>query len=149
MAQAESYDISGSSVGTSTSKYVPMGESHIYVDLNSKFTLPDNGTPMAGMASECIGFMQIAIGSGADGSGMCVWTDGDGDSWFGPWDVSGMSPERATLGMWYVAGGTGKFANATGGGQFTSLTDPATGKSALWPRRRPLPSTPKLRALGT
>lgn len=130
-AYADSYDISGSTVGKSTSSYVPMGESHVYVDLNSKYTLPDNGTPMAGMAGECMGYMQIAVGAGAEGSGMCVWTDGDGDTWFGPWDVNGMGADRSTQGTWYVAGGTGKFANATGGGTFTSLTDPQSGDSAL------------------
>lgn len=130
-AYADSYDISGSTVGTSNSKYVPMGETHIYVDLNSKYTLPDNGTPMAGMAGECMGYMQIAVGSGAQGSGMCVWTDGEGDTWFGPWDVKGMGADRATQGTWYVSGGTGKFANATGGGTFSSVTDPQSGDSAL------------------
>ncbi len=130
-AAAESYDISGSSTGKSTNTYVPMGESHIYVDLSSKFSLPDNGTPMAGMAGECFGYMEIAVGAGATGSGMCVWKDGDGDAWYGPWSVNGMSAERASLGTWYVSGGTGKFANATGGGTFKSLTNPETGDSKL------------------
>jgi len=42
-----------------------------------------------------------------------------------------MNAERATLGAWYVSGGTGKFSNATGGGTFVTLTNPETGDSKL------------------
>lgn len=130
-ASAESYDIGGTSIGTSTNKYVPMGETHIYVDLNSQFQLPAENTPMDGMSGECMGYMQIAVGAGAEGKGMCVWTDADGDTWFGPWDINGMTPDRASLGTWYVAGGTGKFTAATGGGTFSSQTNPQTGETKL------------------
>ena len=71
------------------------------------------------------------MGAGAEGSGVCTWTDADGDTWYGPWAVNGMTPDRAALGTWNVSGGTGKFATATGGGTFTTLTNPDTGDSKL------------------
>lgn len=125
------YDISGSSMGKSENTYVPMGESKIYVDSKATYLLPDNGTPLAGMEGDCFGYLEVAVGNGANGSGMCVWIDGDGDSWFGPWTVSGMSSEGASLGTWHVSGGTGKFTNANGGGTFSSMTNPENGDSAL------------------
>lgn len=131
LAGGTSYDISGTSVGQADNTYMAMGESHIFVDLNSTFTLPDNGTPMAGMAGTCMGFMTVTIGQGAAGNGMCFWEDADGDQWFGPWTVTGITPERATAGFWTASGGTGKFAGVTGGGTFTSLTDPSNGMSKL------------------
>lgn len=130
-AGGTSYDVSGTTVGMSENTYVPMGETHLFVDLDSTYTLPVNGTPMDGMTGECLGSMQIAMGSGASGLGACIWTDADGDTWFGPWNVNGMTPERASVGTWYVSGGTGKFASASGGGTFTSLTNPETGQSKL------------------
>ncbi len=131
VAGGAAYDISGTTVGKSENQYVPLGETHLFIDLNSKYTLPDNGTPLAGMTGECMGSMQVTMGAGADGSGICIWSDGDGDTWFGPFDVVGMNADRATLGTWYVSGGTGKFKTATGGGTFVTLTNPDTGASKL------------------
>ncbi|WP_424940765.1 hypothetical protein [Aliiroseovarius sp. S253] len=130
-AGGASYDVSGTTVGKSENKYMPLGETHVFVDLKSMYTLPENGSPLDGMTGECLGSMQIALGSGASGMGVCTWSDADGDTWFGPWNVTGMTPERASVGTWYVAGGTGKFANATGGGTFTTATNPETGDSKL------------------
>ena len=130
-AGGSSYDVSGTTVGKAENTYVPMGETHLFIDVNSTYTMPDNGTPMDGMVGDCLGSLQVAMGAGATGMGTCVWTDDDGDSWFGPWNVSGMTPDRATSGTWYVSGGTGKFATASGGGTFTSLTNPETGESKL------------------
>lgn len=131
LAGGTSFDISGTTVGKSQNTYSPLNETDIFVDLSSTYTLPDNGTPMANMDGECFGYLQIIVGVGAQGSGACIWKDDDGDAWVGPWRVNGMSPERATVGTWYVSGGTGKFANATGGGTFTSLSNPETGDSKL------------------
>ncbi len=126
-----SYDISGTTVGKSENQYIPLGETHLFIDLSSKYILPDSGTPLDGMTGECMGSMQVALGAGADGNGVCIWTDAAGDIWYGPWDVVGMTADRATLGTWYVSGGTGKFAMATGGGTFMTLTNPETGESKL------------------
>ena len=131
VAGGASYDISGTTVGKSQNEYMPLGETHLFIKTTSAYSLPDNGTPMAGMSGECAGNMLVTMGAGADGSGICTWTDADGDTWYGPWSVNGMTAERATLGTWYVSGGTGKFAAATGGGTFTTLTNPDTGDSKL------------------
>lgn len=125
------YDVGGSTVGKSDSTYVPMGEARIFMDMNATYTMPENGSPTAGAEGKCFGYMDIAMGKGATGNGTCVWTDADGDAWYGPWTVVGMTPERASQGTWYVAGGTGKFAGASGGGTFSALTNPATGDSKL------------------
>ena len=127
----ESYDVSGSSVGQAENSYTPLGESHIYITSTTAYTLPANGTPLDGSKGECSGYIQVALGSGAVGSGFCVWSDADGDTWFGPWNVTGASAEGASQGNWYVSGGTGKYASAAGGGTFVTLTNPATGESKL------------------
>lgn len=126
-----SYDVSGSTLGKSDSVIMPMGETRIFMDLNSTYTMPENGSPTAGAEGKCFGYMDVTIGAGATGSGTCVWTDADGDAWFGPWSVVGMSPERAAQGTWYVAGGTGKFEGVSGGGTFSTLTNPQNGDSKL------------------
>lgn len=130
-AGGTSYDISGTTIGKADSSYVPLGETHMFVDIDSTYTLPQNGTPTAGMTGKCMGSMQIAFGAGASGSGTCIWSDANGDSWFGPWTVVGMTPEGMATGIWHASGGTGKFAGAAGGGTFTSATNPETGASKL------------------
>jgi len=60
-AGGASYDISGTTVGKSENQYIPLGETHMFIDLNSKYTLPDNGTPMAGMTGECMGWVQVPM----------------------------------------------------------------------------------------
>ena len=127
----DSYDLAGSTVGASTSTYLPFGDTHMFMDMSHTYTMPDNGTPVSGMTGECFGYMEVAIGQGAFGGGTCVWSDADGDTWVGPWRINGITPERASQGTWFVAGGTGKFEGATGGGTFTALTDPQTGESQL------------------
>ena len=126
-----SYDVSGTSPGVSSSTYLALGDSHVFIDLNAEHTLPDNGTPLAGMTGSCIGYMEIALGQGADGQGVCTWTDAEGDMWFGPWTVTGMNAQQVATGRWISAGGTGKFAGMQGGGTFSSMTDPASGEVSL------------------
>lgn len=127
----DTFDVGGSTVGMSTSKMVPFGDTHVFMDMQTTYTMPENGTPVAGMTGDCFGYMEIAVGTGATGSGTCVWSDAEGDTWVGPWSVHGMTPELASLGTWVVTGGTGKFAGASGGGTFTALTNPQTGESKL------------------
>ena len=83
------------------------------------------------MTGECMGGMLVTVGAGATGVGTCIWKDADGDTFFGPWNASGMTPERASVGTWFVSGGTGKFAKATGGGTFKTLSNPESGDSKL------------------
>lgn len=130
-AAGGAYDISGSTVGTSESNLIPVSQTQIYMNLNSNYTLADTGTPLSGNVGNCTGFMDITVGKGASGQGVCVWADADGDQWFGPWSIHGMGADGATAGTWYVSGGTGKFAGATGGGSFSSKTDRETGASTL------------------
>ncbi len=127
----QSHDVSGTSVGQSENTYIPASETLIYIDLKTTYALPENDTPLAGMIGECVGFMTIMVGSGANGTGVCVWTDGDGDTWHGPWDVKGMGADGASVGQWHATGGTGKFEGVTGGGTFSSLTNPENGESKL------------------
>lgn len=131
LAESGSFDISGTTLGKASNEYTPLGDTHLYIKSDTAYTLPENGTPMAGMDGTCTGNMLVTMGAGATGGGICSWTDADGDMWYGPWSVHGMTAERAALGTWHVSGGTGKFATATGGGTFTTLTNPETGDSKL------------------
>jgi hypothetical protein len=63
----------------------------------------------------------------ASGAGNCVFTNDAGESSVTEYTIKGMASDGAMIGTWAVIGGTGKFAGATGGGAFHSLTDNATG----------------------
>ena len=62
----------------------------------------------------------------ASGGGLCTWTDGTHTALIA-WEAASVDQSGALSGTWSMRGGTGKWATASGGGTFVSVTDAATG----------------------
>ncbi|WP_245602974.1 hypothetical protein [Leisingera methylohalidivorans] len=89
--------------------------------------MADAGHPMNGAAGPCFGAVEVASGS-VGGGGICAFTDSAGDKVVLHWTAESMDPSGALTGSWKLTGGTGHWSDADGGGRFSSLTDPETGK---------------------
>ncbi|WP_264213531.1 hypothetical protein [Leisingera thetidis] len=88
--------------------------------------MEDADHPMNGAAGPCFGAVEIAAGT-VDGGGFCAFTDSAGGKVVLHWSAEAMDPSGALTGSWNLTGGTGQWADAEGGGSFSSLTDPETG----------------------
>lgn len=120
MGLAETYDATGTGYGTASSEVMEAGESMMVVHANTQYERLDMGDethPMASLTGPCFGAVSMIDGA-AEGSGNCLYTDADGDMAVMRWTVTGMSEEGRTMGDWEIAGGTGKWQQATGSGSF-------------------------------
>ena len=116
--------------GTSTSEVTPIAEGHMVMHLVSAYetfemSAPDH--PYNGMTGTCFGSAEVRVPA-ASGTGKCVFTNDAGDASVTEYTIKGMQADGAMVGSWVVVGGTGKFAGATGGGSFHTVTDNATGR---------------------
>lgn len=126
---AESYSSAGVATGTATNTVHAIGEGHMIIQTMSSYdslALDDPENPMSGLTGPCFGAVEI-VGNTASGSGNCAFSGDEGDMMSVRWIVSGLSEKGALLGQWAVTGGAGKFAGASGGGSFHSLTDQESG----------------------
>ena len=124
------YDSSGVGYGTSQNEVTPIADGHMVMSSATTWDTMDMANadhPFQGMSGKCFGAVEVKVPNAA-GSGHCVFTDGDGDQNVNRWVATGLGADGALQGSWTVVGGTGKFAGASGGGMFSSLTDQATGK---------------------
>ncbi len=127
-AGAETLSMTGEGVGTSETTVTQIAEGHLVMVTNSTyegFSVDDN--PMSTSTGVCNGTMEMMAGK-LSGGGHCVYSDADGDSWVVNWVSNAMSDKGAVEGDWVMTGGSGKYAGASGGGTFSSLTDQETGK---------------------
>lgn len=90
-------------------------EGHAYWvgQFSGVYTEPDSSSPLNHAAWQCPGFNDVGIAAG----GYCVITDRDGDALYAKWENDGGVP--VSKGSYVYTGGTGKFAGATGGGNFS------------------------------
>lgn len=126
-AAADTY--TGKGMGTAMNKMMPIADGHIVMQTFSEyesFEVSDDH-PLKGASGPCIGSLEINAGA-VSGSGKCVYTTAEGEMAVMNWMAKGLSAEGAVEGDWTVSGGTGKWAGASGGGTFSSLTNPDTGK---------------------
>jgi hypothetical protein len=124
---AASFDGAAVGHGTAANMPMPVAEGFVVIQTSttySGFETPDPANPMAGVSGPCFGAVLIHAGA-VSGSGYCHYTDGDGDMVVMNWTADGLSAENRTLGDWSIVGGTGKWAEATGGGRFDAGTDAA------------------------
>jgi len=121
-------DMTGTWTGMAKNQIFPISEGHMVMRLQSDYAKFDGATdgPMASMTGACFGSVELAVPA-LTGDGHCVFTDKNGDTMASNWRATGMSKEGATIGEWTIVGGTGAYANATGGGAFHSLTNMETG----------------------
>ncbi|MFW8593059.1 hypothetical protein [Cribrihabitans neustonicus] len=124
------WDQPGKGMGISSSTVTEIAESHMVMQIRSDYEsveMGDESHPMQGAAGPCFGAVEIASGA-ADGNGICAFTDNAGDTVVLHWTAKAMDETGALTGDWEVSGGTGKWQEAKGGGEFSSLTDPESGQ---------------------
>ena len=124
------FDTRGTGKRMAQNEIIPVTENHMIVDSRTVYDtmeMSDADHPFNGATGTCFGAIEIHAPAGATGGGNCAFTDGDGDVSMNRWSVRGMTAEGALFGSWTVVGGTGKYADATGGGGYETTTDSETG----------------------
>lgn len=120
----------GTGTGTSTSSVTQIADGFMVMQISSTYDtveMEDASHPMHGASGPCIGAVEIDDGI-VDGAGICTFTDAAGNKVVLHWDAEEMEDSGALAGTWHLSGGTGPWENTEGGGDFSSLTDPETGK---------------------
>lgn len=121
---------SGTSIGkgSATSQVMPLAEGTMVIKTDSAYEMfeVEDGHPLQGASGPCFGAVSVVAGS-VSGGGNCVYETSNGQAIM-QWTAMGMSADGALVGSWIVLGGSGGWAMASGGGSFSSLTDPQTGK---------------------
>jgi hypothetical protein len=119
-ATAQGMDAAGTGRGHSDSEVMPLSDGLVMVFASSRYDSFETAVaenPMAGLSGPCKGTVLIR-GAEITGSGLCHYADAEGDAMVIGWQPDGMSEAGRTLGEWRIEGGTGKYANAKGGGRF-------------------------------
>lgn len=126
-AAAEDYSVEGTGVGSQMNEVMPVTESLVLVKAATEYTGFETSSadnPLANLKGTCFGSMIIDEGA-ISGGGNCHYTDADGDVAIMSWTAEKLGPDGRTMGSWEVAGGTGKWAEASGGGAFNAGEDDA------------------------
>ena len=124
---AETVDASAKGMGASTNEMTAIADGHMVMKTASVYEGFETEGPFNGATGECFGAAEIKSGV-VDGSGLCLFqTEGD-ETAIVSWVMNALGEGGATMGEWEVTGGTGKWANASGGGAFTNTTDPDSGQ---------------------
>lgn len=124
---AGSFDAAATGKGTAENTPMPVAEGFVVIRTAATYTgfeTVDPENPMAGLSGPCFGAVIVKAGA-VSGGGACHYTDEDGEVVVMSWSADGVSAEGRTLGEWSIAGGSGKWAEATGGGRFDAGTDAA------------------------
>ena len=119
---AAAFDAKGTGTGTSMNEAVPIHDGLVLVKVSSMYDgfetdMADNA--LATAKGPCFGTMIIDKGA-VSGGGACNYTGADGEAIVISWTPSGFNDEGRTLGTWEVIGGTGKWMEASGGGDFNA-----------------------------
>jgi hypothetical protein len=115
---------------TDSSQMFMTGQADGIMELGSVWDrIGAEGGPLAGLKGPCFGTARMSGGM-ISGEGYCAYTDDGGDTFFVRW---WMENAAAPNGAWVAAGGTGKWATATGGGVFEDMPGETegTGKSHI------------------
>ncbi|MEW2913550.1 hypothetical protein [Leisingera sp. JC11] len=120
----------GTGTGIASNTPTEIADGHMVIQTSSSYEnveMEDAEHPMNGAAGPCFGAVEAAP-SGVTGGGICAFTDKVGEKVVLHWHAEGMDASGALTGSWKLSGGTGPWSGAEGGGTFSSLTDPETGK---------------------
>lgn len=123
------WDQDGVGSGSSTSTVTQIADGYMVMHVSSAYDtveMADPDHPMHGASGPCFGAVEIAAAA-ASGGGICTFTDSSGHMAVLHWEAERMEASGALIGNWSISGGTGPWDGASGGGQFSSLTDPASG----------------------
>ena len=92
---------------------IDKGHAYWVGQFSGVYTEPDTSNPLNDSAWQCPGFNDVGTAAG----GYCVISDAAGDALYAKWQNDGGVP--VSKGTYVYTGGTGKFAGATGGGDFS------------------------------
>ena len=128
-AFAETFSSGVAGTGTSSNEHIPIAEGHIAIRTSTSYEMfeVEAGHPLEGASGPCFGALEIK-GAEVSGGGNCVYDTASGDKAVMVWKATGMGADGALIGDWSVSGGSGAWTGASGGGTFSSLTAPDTGK---------------------
>ncbi|MSU89038.1 hypothetical protein GE300_05280 [Rhodobacteraceae bacterium 2CG4] len=129
-AQAQSWTVDGVGKASDMSKVHQLSDSHMVIMNHSEYTEiadADPSNPLHGATGPCFGATEVKPPQ-VTGAGRCVFTASGGDMISIEWTATGMSEQGAITGDWQLVGGTGAFDGASGGGQFSSLSDNDAGE---------------------
>ncbi|MGI9479806.1 MAG: hypothetical protein ACR2PI_24105 [Hyphomicrobiaceae bacterium] len=118
-------NVSGVGKGKATSMVEAVGKGHLLMQSVTEYASyksADPKSPFNGMTGKCWGAIEIKPPT-ASGKGNCAFATTSGDKHFNTWTATGLAKDGALVGTWAIVGGSGKFAGASGGGKFHSLTD--------------------------
>lgn len=120
---AASYDAAATTTVTRSDTPHPVAENDVLVDLHMSFSafegdIPDN--PLHGMDGECFGSGRFVDGVPSEKSvGHCIARNGEDEIAIITYRLIELKPgDAGSSGTWSVEGGTGRWANASGGGDF-------------------------------
>lgn len=133
LAQAETFDTSGTITGQSGATVTALSEGHMIMfapSTHDAFDMAVAGHPFSDMSGNCNGTIEIN-GPSARGSGHCVYENTAGESMVVNWVARQFDDAGGFHGDWFVVGGTGGMAQATGGGSFVSTTDQSNGAQSI------------------
>lgn len=126
-AAAQTLDATSTSMGADASRVFTIGPQHVVVMALTDYErveAMDASSPMNGLNGPCFGMIDSNAGV-VSGGGWCTLEDEAGDSATLRWTATSLT-ETSNSGDWELAGGTGTWDGATGGGQFQFVSDPAT-----------------------
>ena len=106
-------------LGKGTSYNLEEGAFIFTGEFSGTFFNTDTSDPTHKMTVQCPGLWHVQGGEGTS-NGACIGKDAEGDKIFFTWAGSGTFPY--TGGPFQVTSGTGKFASASGGGEFLGHT---------------------------
>lgn len=118
----DNYSMDGLIKTQDSSEAMPVDDNHILMKLSNSgtITLNDEKNPMHGATGSCSATVLVAMGK-LNGSGYCSYKDSSGDSAIVSFSASSLNDKGGTNGSWEIVGGTGKYAKATGSGEYSSV----------------------------
>ena len=126
---AETFSGGAIGSGTSMNEPMPIADGHMVMRTSGSYEMfeVEAGHPLEGASGPCFGAVEV-MGASVSGGGNCVFSTASGDKAVMTWVATGLGADGALTGDWSVSGGSGAWDGASGGGTFSSLTDPNTGK---------------------
>lgn len=130
-ASAASFNADGKATGTSKTQVIEIAADHMILDSRTEyasFEMVDTTNPMSQLKGECFGVIEVR-GGAAEGGGVCVLDGLAGDQVLLGWTARRLDPRGSIHGYWTVNSGKGTWQQASGGGTFSSRTNPSNGTS--------------------
>lgn len=131
-ANAAPFDTDGTGTGQANNEIIEFAPDHSVVNLRvnySKFEITDTTHPLNQMSGPCFGTIEIRAGA-VEGNGVCVLDGLEGDRVLIGWIARRIDSNGRISGYWTVNHGIGLWAEASGGGTYTTNTNDANGATS-------------------